>query len=333
MHAVRPRCRRAPSPRTLRTRQSRMAYAKHSRGSRSSSRGASSGPDLDARDTGRMNDSLAIGGDLNVSRVGFGAMRLTGPGIWGEPRDRDDCIRVLRRAVDLGVELIDTADSYGPFVSERLVAEALHPYPENVVIATKAGLVRDGPGQWRPDGRPQHLKAAVDGSLSRLRLEQIPLLQWHRPDPAVPFEDSLGQLVELKEEGKIRHLGLSNVDDDQLTRALRMTPIVSVQNRYNVDDRSSDGIVDRCESEQLAFIPWAPLAPGGFDRARVPLTTAAERHGATTNQIALAWLLARSPVMLPIPGTSSVAHLEENVAARDITLSDEERETLDHLFD
>lgn len=280
-----------------------------------------------------MSDSLAVGGDLKVSRLGFGAMRLTGPGIWGEPRDRDECVRVLRRAVDLGVDFVDTADSYGPFVSERLIAEALHPYPDGLVIATKAGLVRDGPGQWRPDGRPQHLKAAVDESLSRLRLEQIPLLQWHRPDPTVPFEDSLGQLVALKQEGKIRHLGVSNVDDEQLTTALRTTAVVSVQNRYSVEDRTSDAIVDRCETEQLAFIPWAPLGSGAFERARVPLTTAAERHGATPRQIALAWLLARSPVTVPIPGTASVAHLEENVAARDITLSADEREALDHLFD
>lgn len=279
-----------------------------------------------------MADSFVIGGDVPVNRLGFGAMRLTGDGIWGEPNDRQECIRVLRRAVELGVTFIDTADSYGPFVSERLIAEALHPYPSDLVITTKAGMARDGPGQWRADGRPQHLRAAVDGSLERLRLEQIPLLQLHRVDPAVPLEDSLGALEVLKDQGKIRHIGVCNVSDAELSAALLATPVVSVQNRYNVDDRRSDPIVDRCESEQLAFIPWAPLGSGSWDRARVPLTTSAERLGSTPNQVGLAWLLGRSPVILPIPGTASVTHLEENVDARDVALLPDERRTLDHLF-
>jgi aryl-alcohol dehydrogenase-like predicted oxidoreductase len=246
-------------------------------------------------------------------------MRITGRGIWGEPRDHDEAIRTLRRAVDLGINLIDTADAYGPFVSERLIAEALHPYPADLVIATKGGLTRSGPNQWSADGRPQHLRAACDESLQRLRLEQIPLYQLHRVDPAVPLEDSLGMLVRLKEEGKIRHIGVCNVSEDELDVALGITPIVSVQNRYGHADRSSEAIVDRCEVEALAFLPWAPLGGGNVRDATVERLAAA--HGATPRQVVLAWLLARSPVMVPIPGTSSVAHLEENVAAREVRLT------------
>ena len=273
----------------------------------------------DGVDLEKATSTWGLGGDLPVHRLGFGAMRITGRGIWGEPRDRDEAVRTLRRAVDLGINLIDTADSYGPFVSERLIAEALHPYPDNLVIATKGGLTRSGPNQWSADGRPQHLRAACDESLERLRLEQIPLYQLHRVDPAVPLEDSLGMLVRLKEEGKIRHIGVCNVSDDELGAALGITPIVSVQNRYGHADRSSEAIVDRCEVESLAFLPWAPLG-GGNVRDGLVERIAAE-HGATPRQVLLAWLLARSPVMVPIPGTSSVTHLEENVAARELRLT------------
>ena len=264
--------------------------------------------------------TIDLGGDLTVRRLGFGAMRITGPGIWGDPPDHDEAIAVLRRAVDLGVNFIDTADSYGPFVSERLIAEALHPYPEDLVIATKGGLQRTGPGQWPADGRPQHLRAACNGSLQRLRLEQIPLYQFHRPDPKVPFEDSVGMLAELKNEGKIRHVGLSNVTERQLDTAMRMTPIVSVQNRYSRVDRSSEAMLDRCESEAIAFLPWAPIEAGriGDDSS---IARVAATHEVTPHQVALAWLLARSPVMVPIPGTGSVAHLEENEAAVEVALT------------
>ena len=265
----------------------------------------------------------ALGDDLPVHRLSYGAMRITGPGIWREPRDHDEAIAVLRRAVGLGVDLIDTADSYGPFVSERLIAEALHPYPDRLVIATKGGLLRDGPGQWRPDGRPQHLRAACDGSLQRLRLERIPLYQLHRPDPQVPLEDSLGALVALQQEGKIRHLGVCNVSEAELEAATRMTAIVSVQNRYNPMDRSADAVLERCETERRAFLPWAPLGAGGLG-SDARIAQLAARHGATVNQVALAWLLARSPVMIPIPGTGSVAHLEENMGAASLRLAPEE---------
>lgn len=270
-----------------------------------------------------MTDTLVIGNDLSVKRMGFGAMRITGTGIWGPPADHDEALRVLRRAVELGVDFIDTADSYGPGVSEELIAEALHPYPEDLVIGTKAGLTRDGPGRWRANGRPEHLRQAVDGSLSRLRVERLDLLQFHSPDPEVPLEDSLGALVELQEEGKIRHLGISNVDESQLDSAMAVATIVSVQNRFNVAERGSDPIVDRCEAEGIAFLPWAPLASDGRWEGADALARTAERLGATPNQVALAWLLARSPVVLPIPGTSSVAHLEENVAARELQLDEE----------
>jgi pyridoxine 4-dehydrogenase len=264
-----------------------------------------------------------LGGDLTVRRLGFGAMRITGRGIWGDPPDHDEAIAVLRRAVELGVNFIDTADSYGPFVSENLIAEALHPYPDDLVIATKGGLYRTGPGRWPTDGRPEHLREACDGSLERLRLDQIALYQLHRPDPKVPLEDSVGTLVELKDEGKIRHIGLSNVTEAQLDRAQRLTPIVSVQNRYSPVDRSSEAMLDRCESESIAFLPWAPIEGGGIDRDAA-VAQIAKAHDATSRQVALSWLLARSSVMLPIPGTGSVAHLEENMQAATLRLTREE---------
>jgi pyridoxine 4-dehydrogenase len=275
-------------------------------------------------------DTFGLGGDLTVHRLGFGAMRITGAGIWGEPPDHDEAVAVLRRAVDLGVDLIDTADAYGPFVSERLIAEALHPYPRDLVIATKGGLLRDGPGQWRPDGRPQRLREACEQSLERLKVPQIALFQFHQPDPKVPFEDSIGALVALKDEGKIRHIGLSNVTEEQLAQALGITPIVAVQNRYGPGARESENVLDRCEQEGLAFLPWAPLDRGGVARDSA-IIGFAKAHGATPRQIALAWLLARSPNMLPIPGTGSVAHLEENMAARSITLTPEEISELDRV--
>ena len=267
-------------------------------------------------------------GDLTVNRMGYGAMRLTGPGIWWEPRDPQEARRVLRRAVELEVNFIDTADSYGPEVSERLIAEALRPYPAGLVIATKGGLLRDGPDLWRPDGRPSHLREALEGSLRRLGLERIDLYQFHRPDPAVPFEESVGELVRLKGEGKIRHIGLSNVNEEQLAKGLAMTDIVSVQNRYNLADRSSEGVLNRSESLGIAFLPWFPLAAAQLTRTGNRIAAVAAEHGATPGQLALAWLLARSPVMLPIPGTSSVAHLEENIAAAAIWLSRDEVELL-----
>lgn len=270
-----------------------------------------------------MIPTLDLGGDLTVRRLGFGAMRITGPGIWGEPPDHDEAIAVLRRAVELGVNFIDTADSYGPFVSERLIAEALHPYPDDLVIASKGGLVRPGPGEWHTDGRPQHLRAACDESLQRLRLEQVPLYQLHRPDPRVPFDDSVGMLVNLKNEGKIRHIGLSNVTEAQLDQAMRLTPIVSVQNRYSRTDRSSEAMLDRCESEAITFLPWAPMEAGEIGRDSAIVRIAAV-HDATPHQVALAWLLARSPALLPIPGTGSVAHLEENLQAASLQLSPQE---------
>jgi aryl-alcohol dehydrogenase-like predicted oxidoreductase len=269
--------------------------------------------------------TIDMGGDLTVNRLGFGAMRITGPGIWGEPASRDEARAVLRRAVELGVNFIDTADSYGPHVSEELIAETLHPYPDDLVIATKGGLERTGPGQWPVNGRPEHLIEACEGSLRRLRLEQIPLYQLHRPDRSVPFEDSVGALVSLKEQGKIRHIGLSNVGEKQIRAAQKLTPIVSIQNRYNLDDRGSESIVDLCEEERMVFLPWAPIQD--LDRHKA-VNEIAERHRCTPRQVVLAWLLARSPAMLPIPGTGSVAHLDDNVAAVDITLSPDEVATL-----
>jgi pyridoxine 4-dehydrogenase len=265
--------------------------------------------------------TIGIGGDLRVNRLGFGAMRVTGRGIWGPPPDHEQAKAVLRRAVELGVDFIDTADSYGPEVSETLIAEALHPYPEHLVIATKGGLERPGPGRWVPNGRPEHLRAACEGSLRRLKLDRIDLYQLHRPDPAVPLEASVGALAELRDQGRIRHIGLSNVTEDQLRAAERITPVVSVQNRYNPADRRFESLVDRCEQESLAFLPWAPLQADEGDEA---VQSAARRLGAGVVQVVLAWLLARSDAMLPIPGTGSVRHLEENVAATGLTLTEQE---------
>src|SRR5215469_10454720 len=265
--------------------------------------------------------TIEIGGDLVVRRLGFGAMRITGPGIWGEPPDADQARATLRRVVELGVNFIDTADSYGPEVSERIIAEALYPYPDDLVIATKGGLVRPGPGRWSPDGRPEHLREACEGSLERLRLDQIPLYQFHRPDPAVPLAESLGMLVQLKDEGKIRHIGVSNVSAAQLQAAQQITPVVSVQNRYNAADRNSEAMVDTCELEQIAFLPWAPIQQADSNPGVIE---AAKRHGASPRQIVLAWLLARSPQMLPIPGTGSPEHAEANIAAASIELSPDE---------
>jgi pyridoxine 4-dehydrogenase len=272
--------------------------------------------------------TFTLGGDLPVARMGFGAMRLTGQGIWGEPKDTEGAKAVLRRAVELGVTLIDTADSYGPEVSERLIAEALHPYPAGLVIATKGGLTRSGPGAWERNGKPTHLVAACEGSLKRLRLERIDVYQLHAVDPAVPFLDSLGTLVRLKEQGKIRHIGLSNVSVEQLEQARKVVPIVSVQNRYSLSDRSAEGVLDACTRLGLGFLPWYPLAAGDLNRAGGPLDTIAKHHKAAPGQVALAWLLRRSPVVLPIPGTSSVAHLEENAAAAALKLTDEEFQAL-----
>jgi pyridoxine 4-dehydrogenase len=268
--------------------------------------------------------SFLLGGDLPVRRLGFGAMRLTGQGIWGEPRDRGEAIAVLRRALELGINLIDTADSYGPEVSERLIAEALYPYPPELVIATKGGLERPGPDQWKPNGHPAHLRAACEGSLRRLKLERIDLYQLHRIDPAVAAADQLGTLKRLQDEGKIRHIGLSEVTVAEIEQARKLVAIVSVQNLYNLADRHSEDVLDHCEREGLAFLPWFPLATGRLARPGGPLTRIAQRLSATPAQVALAWLLRRSPVMLPIPGTSSVKHLEENVAAALLELGDQD---------
>jgi aryl-alcohol dehydrogenase-like predicted oxidoreductase len=273
--------------------------------------------------------SFDIGGELTVHRLGFGAMQLTGRGVWGEPDDPERCRRVLRRAVELGVNLIDTANSYGPEVSERLIAEALHPYPEGLVIATKAGLERSGPGRWHSNGKPSYLKQQCEGSLERLRLDRIELFQLHRIDTKVPWEDQIGALLELREEGKINHIGLSEVSVSQLDEVRTMTPVVSVQNRYNVADRAAEPVLEACERDSIGFIPWFPLNTGGLADAGGPLAEAASRHGASPAQLALAWLLHRSPVMLPIPGTSSVEHLEENMQAAAISLTDDEVEALE----
>jgi aryl-alcohol dehydrogenase-like predicted oxidoreductase len=274
-----------------------------------------------------MNLTFTIGGDLTVNRLGFGAMRLTGPGVWGPPADRDECLRVLRRAVELGVDFIDTADSYGPYVSEELIREALHPY-DGVVVATKAGLVRTGPDEWPVLGFPPYLRQECEMSLRRLGVDTIDLFQLHRIDSKFPLEDQIGELVTLQQEGKIRHIGLSEVDVEQLEAARKVTTIVSVQNMYNLTVRSAEPVLDACAEQDVAFIPWFPLAAGPLAAPDGPLQRIAADHHATPSQLALAWLLKRSPVMLPIPGTSKVKHLEENVAAADIELSDEEFDTL-----
>jgi pyridoxine 4-dehydrogenase len=272
-----------------------------------------------------------IGGDLAVNRLGFGAMRITGDGIWGWPKDRNEAHRVLKRAVELGVNLIDTADAYGPETSELLIAEALHPYAKGLIIATKGGNTRPGPNQWVPNGRPDYLKQCVDGSLKRLRLERIDLWQLHRVDPKMPMEDSLGAIKEMRDAGKIRHVGLSEVGPEEIARARKILPIATVQNRYNIDDRKWDNALKYCEKEGLGFMPWAPVGgTRGLDAASA-LAQVAKAQNATVYQVAIAWLLHRSPVMLPIPGTSSVAHLEENVAAGKLKLTAEQLQALDKV--
>jgi len=281
---------------------------------------------VNAHPTADAAGTIDVGGDLTVNRLGFGAMRITGPGIWGDPPSRDQAVATLRRVVELGVNFIDTADSYGPDVSETLIAEALYPYPDDLVIATKGGLVRPGPNHWEANGRPEHLREACEGSLRRLRLEQIPLYQLHRPDPAVPLAESMGAIAELKNEGKIRHVGISNVSESQLREAQRIVPIVSIQNRYNVADRRSGSLIDLCEQEQLVFLPWAPVQETDRNSA---VAAAAERHNATQHQVVLAWLLASSSQILPIPGTGSPRHAEENIAAASVELDPDEIEAID----
>ncbi len=276
-----------------------------------------------------QSGSITLGGDITVHRLGFGAMRITGPGVWGEPRDREEARKVLRRAVELQVNFIDTADSYGPSVSEEIIAEALYPYPAGLIIATKGGLTRQGPDQWLPVGRPEYLRQQVEMSLRRLRLERIDLYQLHRIDPKVPVEESLGALRDLQTEGKIRDIGLSEVTPAEIERSRRTAPIVSVQNRYNISDRAHEETLIYCERHGLAFIPWFPVAAGKLARPGGPLDEAARRHGATVAQLSVAWLLHRSPMMLPIPGTSSVSHVEENVASAGLQLSEAEWQSLE----
>ena len=286
------------------------------------------------RSTGQgaaASGTFAIGGDLTVNRLGFGAMRITGKGIWGEPADPDEARAVLRRAVELGVNLIDTADSYGPDVSERLIGETLAPYAEDVVVATKAGLVRPGPGVWNTDGRPEHIREAIEGSLLRLKLDSIDLYQLHRIDAEVPMEDQVGTFAELREEGKVRHVGLSEVGVAEIEKARQIVPIATVQNRYNLTDRGHEDVLDFCEQEGIGFIPWFPLATGDLARPGSALDEISASRDAAPGQVALAWLLRRSPVMLPIPGTSSVSHLDENVAGASIELTDDEFEELSKI--
>jgi pyridoxine 4-dehydrogenase len=273
--------------------------------------------------------TFALGGDMPVNRLGYGTMQLTGPGVWGDPKDPAEAVRVLRRAVELGVNFIDTADSYGPFVSESLIRVALHPYADDIVIATKGGLTRcSGPGDWRPLGRPEYLRQQLHLSLRHLGLERIDLYQLHRIDSAVPLADQLGALVELQQEGKIRHIGLSEVSVEQVQQAREIADIVSVQNLYNLVMRKADDVLDYAEANNIAFVPWFPIATGQLARAGGPLDTFASQRGVSPSQLALAWLLRRSPVLLPIPGTSRVAHVEENTAAATITLTNEEFKAL-----
>ncbi len=279
----------------------------------------------------KKSGELLIGNDLRVTRLGFGAMRITGDGVWGEPANRAEAIRVLRRAVELGINFIDTADSYGPGVSEEIIAEALHPYPAGLVIATKGGYARPGPNQWVEDGRPEHLRAACEASLRRLRIDQIDLYQLHRIDPKVPVEDQLGALRHLRAHGKIKHIGLSEVSVKQIQHARTIVPIVSVQNRYSITDRGSEDVLEYCEQEKLGFIPWFPLAAGHVSGSDSPIGRIAARWKATPSQVALAWLLARSPVILPIPGTSRLEHLEENVAAAELKIDANKMQELDRM--
>jgi aryl-alcohol dehydrogenase-like predicted oxidoreductase len=276
----------------------------------------------------RAAGEFRIGGTLPVVRLGYGAMQITGPGVWGDPADPAEAVRVLRRAVELGVNFIDTADSYGPVVSEELIRKALHPYPEDLVIATKAGLTRQGPSIWKPVGRPEYLRQQCEMSLRHLGLEQIPLYQLHRIDPQVPVAESVGELKALQQEGKIGHIGLSEISVDDLLEAQRTATIATVQNLYNLSDRSAEALLDHCASHDIGFIPWFPLATGELSKPGGPLAEIAQEHGSSPSQLALAWLLHRSPVMLPIPGTSSVEHVEENIAAAQIELSPAEFDAL-----
>jgi pyridoxine 4-dehydrogenase len=285
---------------------------------------------MSSSDVATASGTFRIGNELEVRRLGFGAMRVTGPGVWGEPRDHAEALRVLRRTIELGVTLIDTADSYGPHVSERLIAEALHPYPAGLVIATKAGFDRPGPDRWTVNGRPEHLRAACEGSLRRLRLERIDLFQLHRIDATVPAEDQIGTLRDLQAEGKVRHVGLSEVSMPQIAHARAIVPIVTVQNEYSVSNRYHEDVLDYCAAEGIGFIPWYPLGAGDLIADGV-IEQIARRHGAGNAQVALAWLLRRSPVMLPIPGTSRVDHLEENVAAVALQLDERDLDELEGL--
>jgi pyridoxine 4-dehydrogenase len=287
--------------------------------------------------TAQASGTLTLGGDLKVYRLGLGTMRITGEGIWGPPENKPEAIALLHRALELGINLLDTADSYGPDVSEALIAEALYPYPQGLVIATKGGLLRTGPGQWPADGSPKHLREALEGSLHRLRIDSIDIYQFHRPDPKVPFEDSVGEIAKMQAEGKIRHVGLSNITLDELERAQKIVPIVTVQNRYNLAHRASERMtvsqseemIDTCARQGIGFIPWSPLAMGELARPGSALDHIAKQHHALPSQIAIAWLLQHSTTMLPIPGTSSVKHLEENVTGATIKLSQEEFDAID----
>jgi pyridoxine 4-dehydrogenase len=293
--------------------------------------GASTSLGAAASASSEEDSMFKIGGDLPVNRLGFGAMRLTGDGIWGWPKDRDEAKRVLKKAVDLGVNLIDTADAYGPETDELLIAEALHPYPKGLVIATKGGNTRPGPGRWVPNGHPDYLKKCVDGSLKRLRLDRIDLYQLHRVDPKVPMEDTLGALKEMRDAGKIRHLGLSEVGPEEIERARKIVPVATVQNRYNVEDRKWENALRYCEQHNLGFMPWAPVGGSRGSLRDNALERVAKEQNVSVYQVAIAWLLGHSPVMLPIPGTSSVTHLEENMTARKLRLTDAQMKALDDL--